>query len=100
MRCQVLTAVKVPEVTCTRVITHKSLPLRLWVVREVISLVQKCAHGFALGRVVGVMSPLLWCCVNNKKNLCREEIYAATTQGKISLQDLPRVKTVNKILPQ
>ena len=78
MRCQVLNAVRVPEVTCTRVITHKSLPLRLWGVREVISLVQKCARGFALGRVVGVVSLLLWCCVN--KNLCPEEIYAATNQ--------------------
>ena len=42
----------------------------------------------------GVVSLLSWCCVN--KNLCREEIYAATTQEKISLQDLPRVKTVNQ----
>ena len=79
MRCQVLPAVRVPEVSCTRVITHKSLPLRLWGVGEVISFVQKCARGFALGQVVGVVS-LLWCCVN--KNLCREEIYAVTTQGK------------------
>ena len=67
--------------------------MRQWGVREVISLVQKCARGFALGRVVGVVSLLLWCCM--KKKLCREEIRVATTQGKISLQDLPRVKTVN-----
>ena len=55
------------------------------------------ARAFAIsacGRVVVVVSLLSWCCVN--KNLCREEIYAATTQGKISLQNLPGVKTVNK----
>ena len=56
------------------------------------------ARGFAIsarGRVVVVASLLSWCCAN--KNLCREEIYAATTQGKISLQNLPRAKSVNKI---
>ena len=80
MRCQVLNAVRVPEVTCTRVITHKSLPMRLWGVREVISLMQKCERGFALSRVVGVVSLLLWCFTN--KNLCREDVYTAATQGK------------------
>ena len=42
-------------------------------------------RGFAIsarGRVVGVVCLLSWSCVN--KNLCREEIYAATTQGKKS----------------
>ena len=56
-----------------------------------------CARGFAIsarGRVVVVVRLLSWCCVN--KNLCREEIYAATTQGKISLQNLLRVKLVNQ----
>ena len=51
-------------------------------------------RGFASNacvRVVVVVSLLPWCCVN--KNLSREEIYAAATQGKeISLQDLSRVK--------
>ena len=43
----------------------------------------KCARGFAIsarGRVVVVVCLLSWCCVN--KNLCREEVYAAATQGK------------------
>ena len=82
MRCQVLTAVRVPEVTCTRVITHKSLALRLWGVREVISLVQKCARGFALGRVVGVVSLLLWCCVNKKIYVVKKCMLQQLSEGK------------------
>ena len=45
----------------------------------------KCARGFAIsarGRVVVVVSLLLWGCVN--KNLRREEAYAGATQGKKS----------------
>ena len=45
----------------------------------------KCVRGFVIsarGRVVVVVSLLLWCCAN--KNLCREDIYAAATQGKKS----------------